>query len=172
MGKVYYRPPTKLRQSNVFSRVCLFTEGGRGSHNAMDFTVQSPAPHMGPHSPYRASSDMKPHCTAPPRHETPLYMVPPLDMGPHCTASPHPRHQTPTPQAPSDMKPHCTDPPGHGTYCTRPPRTDIWWLWSDAWAMGSTHPTGILSCVIQFIRSCNFHIFMLLRIFCSIFFKS
>ena len=41
----YYRPPTKLRGGNVFTRVCLFTgvvPHGTITHDALDLTVQGP----------------------------------------------------------------------------------------------------------------------------------
>ena len=46
-----YRPPTKLRESNVFSRVCLFTMGSYGTitYNALDLTVQGSPPQMWEH---------------------------------------------------------------------------------------------------------------------------
>ena len=41
----HYRPPTKLRESNVFSRVCLSVHRGDHvtiTHDAFDLTVQGP----------------------------------------------------------------------------------------------------------------------------------
>ena len=83
---IYYRPPTKLRESNAFSHVCLFTRVGGGdshvtiNHDALNPTVQD---------------------SPPPGHGTPLYKQTPLptwdlttcgfsDMELHCTAPPSP----------------------------------------------------------------------------------
>ena len=49
-----FRPPTKLREDNVFTRVCL-SINSRGEshvtiiHDSLDLTVQLPPPHIGPH---------------------------------------------------------------------------------------------------------------------------
>ena len=77
----YHCPPRKLRQGNVFSCVCLSTEGGSHltiTHDALDLTAEStPTP-----------SDMNLTLQGP-RHETPLYRASiPLDMGPYYIATP------------------------------------------------------------------------------------
>ena len=45
----YYRPPTKLREDNVFSYVCLPEVPRDLKHEALELTVQPPSD-MGPHS--------------------------------------------------------------------------------------------------------------------------
>ena len=46
----YYRTPTKLREGNVFTCVCLFTGDGvpmfhvTTTHDALDLTLQGPQP--------------------------------------------------------------------------------------------------------------------------------
>ena len=54
-----YRPPTKLREGNVFSRVCpsvSHSVGGEGrgphvtiTHDILDLTIQGPPPGTRPH---------------------------------------------------------------------------------------------------------------------------
>ena len=69
-----YRPPMKLREGNVFSRVCLsailFTVGG-GLH--MMHWISPPIP---------APPDMGPYCEGAPGPGPDS-----LDMGPRCTGS-------------------------------------------------------------------------------------
>ena len=90
---VYYRPPTKLRECNVFSRVCLsisLSTGGGGSHvttthDSLTLTVQGSPSHGTSkyRGPFGAAPDMglptsPRHGTLmykdPLRHETSLYM--------------------------------------------------------------------------------------------------
>ena len=81
---IYYRPPTKLRESNAFSHVCLFTRVGEG-------IPMWPLIMM--------------HCT-------PLYRVPLLlDVRLHCTTPPHLPTWDPTTGGFPDMELHCTSPP-------------------------------------------------------------
>ena len=45
--RFYYRPPTKLREGNVFTHVCLFVQRGSHvtiTHNALDLIVRLPHP--------------------------------------------------------------------------------------------------------------------------------
>ena len=63
----FYRLPTKFREGNVFSRVCLSTDG-EVPYDHYRWCIQRPL---------ALSPDMGPHCTGN-RH---------VDMGPHCTGT-------------------------------------------------------------------------------------
>ena len=64
MRRGYYRQPTKLKEGNVFSHVCLFT--GRSQvtiiRDALDPIIKEPHPPLGPHCKGTPPPDMKPHC--------------------------------------------------------------------------------------------------------------
>ena len=98
------RLPTKLRESNVFSRVCLsFCSRGWGgvpdvtiAHHALDLTIQWRPPGS---SHTRPAPDIRPHSKGPPTLPPPTWTSylpvqrPPdqTDMEPHCTGIPWPQ---------------------------------------------------------------------------------
>ena len=69
----FYRLSTKFREGNVFSRVCLSTDG-EVPYDHYPWCIQRPL---------ALSPDMGPHCTGN-RH---------VDMGPHCTGTPFHTHK-------------------------------------------------------------------------------
>ena len=81
-------PPMKLREGNVFSRVCVsFCSWGSPNvtitHDALDLTIQAPIPSPAPSPP-----DIGPQCTG-----TPLApLCPPPDARPYCTGASRLRH--------------------------------------------------------------------------------
>ena len=58
----FYRPPSKLREGNVFSRVCLSIHRGGSlatiTHDALDLTVQGPSPESLCISPFKQAPQL------------------------------------------------------------------------------------------------------------------
>ena len=84
----------KLRECNVFSRVCHSVQGKRKGVLCDHYPCSEPRHTGSPPTPAPApapASDMGPHCTGTPWPHTPD------DMGPHCTGTP------PKPQPTPDM---------------------------------------------------------------------
>ena len=85
-----YRPQTKFWEGNIFSRVCLSVNGGRGSrvtitHDALELTVQGPASAPALLPPWTSDLTVQGSSLASP--------LPPLGMRPHCIGTPYQKHQ-------------------------------------------------------------------------------
>ena len=97
-----------------------------------------------------------PHCTGAPwtwgltELGSPLAPAPLLNMGPHWTGIPDPNPSTPI----WDLTGQVTTTVQTCSVQTRPTVADIWWLLKlvRSAQVGSTHPTGILSCSLCFCK--------------------